>query len=95
VPALANTLLDEGEHPLVREHAAWALGRFAVPAARRALERAWRGESGKRAAANGSSAPVESGGPAADEASGPVDSRGPAADEGLQTELTLALDRAA
>ena len=41
VPALAGVLEDPGAHPLVREHAAWALGRLDTPAARRALERAW------------------------------------------------------
>jgi epoxyqueuosine reductase len=41
VPALAAALGDPDRHPLVREHAAWALGRLATPAARRALERAW------------------------------------------------------
>jgi epoxyqueuosine reductase len=81
VPALAETLLDEGRHPLVREHAAWALGRFAVPAARQALERAWRNESGWPAGAGRSSAAVGAG--------------GPAAHDGVQSELTLALDRAA
>jgi len=36
VPALAHSLADP--EPLVRQHAAWALGRLATPGARRALE---------------------------------------------------------
>jgi epoxyqueuosine reductase len=41
VPALEAVLREPVSHPLVREHAAWALGRLDAPAARRALERAW------------------------------------------------------
>jgi epoxyqueuosine reductase len=41
VPALAEVVAGEASHPLVREHAAWALGRLPGPAARLALERAW------------------------------------------------------
>jgi epoxyqueuosine reductase len=41
IPALAEVLWDQARHPLVREHAAWALGRFEDQAARRALDRAW------------------------------------------------------
>jgi epoxyqueuosine reductase len=41
IPALAEALQDPARHPLVREHAAWALGRFEDRAARRALDRAW------------------------------------------------------
>ena len=41
VPALADALLDPARHPIVREHAAWALGRVGTSNARRALERAW------------------------------------------------------
>ncbi len=44
VPALARTLNTEHE-PLVRAHAAWALGRLGGAAARRALERALRCEA--------------------------------------------------
>jgi epoxyqueuosine reductase len=60
VPALANVLADPLAHPLVREHAAWALGRLeangagAAGAARRALQRAWRAEAS--AAAGGEAA---------------------------------------
>jgi epoxyqueuosine reductase len=43
VPVLARALLNEERHPLVREHAAWALGRFQSSTARRALEQAWGG----------------------------------------------------
>jgi hypothetical protein len=39
---LRNALIAEGEHPIVREHAAWALGRFDDSAARLALDAAWR-----------------------------------------------------
>jgi epoxyqueuosine reductase len=39
--ALRRVLLDDERHPLVREHAAWALGRFAEPEARTALRDAW------------------------------------------------------
>jgi epoxyqueuosine reductase len=46
VPALAAVLLDETRHPLVREHAAWALGRIGTASARDALEAAWRVGSG-------------------------------------------------
>jgi epoxyqueuosine reductase len=55
VPALAGVLADPLAHPLVREHAAWALGRLeatgagANGAARRALQRAWRAEAGAEA----------------------------------------------
>jgi epoxyqueuosine reductase len=42
VPALAAALASTATHSLVREHAAWALGRLGTPAARRALEAAWR-----------------------------------------------------
>ena len=38
VPALSEALQAEGRHPLVREHAAWALGRIGGNAARRALD---------------------------------------------------------
>ena len=41
IPALDAVLCDEARHPIVREHAAWALGRLETPAARHALERAW------------------------------------------------------
>jgi epoxyqueuosine reductase len=42
VPALAALL---GDHePMIRGHAAWALGRIATPAARRALEQRRPGE---------------------------------------------------
>jgi epoxyqueuosine reductase len=41
VPILAQVMATEPEG-LVRGHAAWALGRFQSPAARVALERAWR-----------------------------------------------------
>ena len=41
IPALAAVLHDPTYHPIVREHAAWALGRFAAPEAARALDRAW------------------------------------------------------
>lgn len=43
VPALALALRDP--EPLVRRHAAWALGRIGGPAARRALENLRRGET--------------------------------------------------
>jgi epoxyqueuosine reductase len=45
VPALGTVLWDAEGHPLVREHAAWALGRLGrlgIRPARTALERAWR-----------------------------------------------------
>ena len=38
VPALSRAMLDETRHPLVREHAAWALGRIGSATARSALE---------------------------------------------------------
>jgi epoxyqueuosine reductase len=38
---------DAGRHPVVREHAAWALGRFADGAARKALERLWVESAGE------------------------------------------------
>ena len=38
IPALAGVLVDSDRHPLVREHAAWALGQIGGAAARRALE---------------------------------------------------------
>lgn len=41
IPALARIVADESTHPIVREHATWALGRFPQRAARHALERAW------------------------------------------------------
>lgn len=41
IPALAGVLRNEAQHLLVREHAAWALGRFPDHAARRALAAAW------------------------------------------------------
>jgi epoxyqueuosine reductase len=41
VPALARVLAGVERHPIVREHAAWALGRFDDTEARRALETAW------------------------------------------------------
>jgi epoxyqueuosine reductase len=43
LPALRRALLEDAS-PLVRGHAAWALGRFAHGAARAALEEAWRRE---------------------------------------------------
>jgi epoxyqueuosine reductase len=43
VPALANTIENEPE-PLVRGHAAWALGRMGTPQARRVLEKAAKSE---------------------------------------------------
>jgi epoxyqueuosine reductase len=43
VAPLAGVLLDRERHPIVREHAAWALGRLRTPDARQALERVWRG----------------------------------------------------
>jgi epoxyqueuosine reductase len=42
IEPLERLLLDEAAHPLVREHAAWALWQFSEPAARRALERGWQ-----------------------------------------------------
>jgi epoxyqueuosine reductase len=41
VDPLAAVAGDAARHPLVREHAAWALGRIPGLAARRALERLW------------------------------------------------------
>ncbi|MDQ3699688.1 MAG: tRNA epoxyqueuosine(34) reductase QueG [Chloroflexota bacterium] len=41
IPALAGVVADESTHPIVREHATWALGRFPQRAARLALERVW------------------------------------------------------
>jgi epoxyqueuosine reductase len=41
IPALGETLLNPTQHPIVREHAAWALARFHVPTARAALNTAW------------------------------------------------------
>ncbi len=41
IPVLASALVDASRHPLVREHAAWALGRFEAPRARQALDAAW------------------------------------------------------
>lgn len=43
LPVLAAALADR--EPLVRGHAAWALGRIGGPAARQALEKAWQNES--------------------------------------------------
>ena len=43
VPALARRLADH--EPLLRGHAAWALGRIRTPAARQALDRAWLNEA--------------------------------------------------
>lgn len=43
VPALARALAEDPE-PLIRGHAAWALGRIGTPEARRALSYAWRRE---------------------------------------------------
>ena len=42
VEPLISALLDSARHPLVREHAAWALGRIDSVASRRGLDRAWR-----------------------------------------------------
>ncbi|MEA3339815.1 MAG: tRNA epoxyqueuosine(34) reductase QueG, partial [Chloroflexota bacterium] len=42
IPALAQALTDA--EPLVRGHAAWALGRIGGRETRKALEKAWRGE---------------------------------------------------
>jgi epoxyqueuosine reductase len=42
IEPLGRLLRDETAHPLVREHAAWALGRFPEPAAHRALEQGWQ-----------------------------------------------------
>lgn len=42
IPALSEALLELTRHPLVREHAAWALGRFPDRSARAALDAAWR-----------------------------------------------------
>jgi len=42
-PALAQRLADP--EPLLRGHAAWALGRIHAPAARQALDRAWLNEA--------------------------------------------------
>jgi epoxyqueuosine reductase len=44
IAPLRQVVLDAARHPLVREHAAWALGRFADPHARTALEAALRQE---------------------------------------------------
>ena len=41
IPLLAQVMRDEARHALVREHAAWALGRFPDSAARAALAAAW------------------------------------------------------
>ena len=41
IPALAAVLHDSARHPIVREHAAWALARFSNSEATHALERAW------------------------------------------------------
>ncbi|MFZ2614525.1 MAG: HEAT repeat domain-containing protein, partial [Anaerolineae bacterium] len=43
VPALARRLADP--EPLLRSHAAWALGQMDDPAARLALDRGWRTET--------------------------------------------------
>ena len=40
IPALRRLLLDSTEDPMLREHAAWALGRFSTLAATEALQRA-------------------------------------------------------
>jgi epoxyqueuosine reductase len=42
VPGLADCLLDSGESPMVRGHAAWALARIGGPEARLALDEARR-----------------------------------------------------
>lgn len=42
IPALSAVVADPDRHHLVREHAAWALGRFDSGAARRALDDAWK-----------------------------------------------------
>ena len=47
IPILARLVEDEARHPLVREHAAWALGRFAEPPARQGLARAWPAAQGE------------------------------------------------
>jgi epoxyqueuosine reductase len=47
IPALSEALLEETRHPLVREHAAWALGLFPDRSARAALDAAWRQQSEK------------------------------------------------
>ncbi|NMC81131.1 MAG: tRNA epoxyqueuosine(34) reductase QueG, partial [Chloroflexi bacterium] len=44
IPPLRQTLQEEPE-PLVRGHAAWALGRIGTPAARQALEAAAQQET--------------------------------------------------
>jgi epoxyqueuosine reductase len=41
ISVLRDALLQEARHPLVREHAAWALGQFDDSAARDALDSAW------------------------------------------------------
>lgn len=41
VPALSAVLLATERHPVVREHAAWALGQMETPKARVALDLAW------------------------------------------------------
>lgn len=48
VPALASALADDGQHPVVRGHAAWALGRLGGGSARQSLTAAYRrtGEPG-------------------------------------------------
>jgi epoxyqueuosine reductase len=46
IPPLTDALRDKTRHPLVREHAAWALEQFTQPAARLALEAAWRAKDG-------------------------------------------------
>lgn len=48
IPELARVLLDPAAHPIVREHAAWGLGRFveAGKEARVALDRVWIGAEG-------------------------------------------------
>ncbi|HEV2126875.1 MAG TPA: tRNA epoxyqueuosine(34) reductase QueG [Chloroflexota bacterium] len=42
IPALSAVVADPDCHPLVREHAAWALGRFDSGTARRGLDDAWK-----------------------------------------------------
>ena len=40
IPALHRVLLDPAEAPMLREHAAWALGRFSESTAKSALRQA-------------------------------------------------------
>ena len=97
VSALSAVLLNQAAHPLVREHAAWALSRFDEPAARRILERAWTTEAGgaNRGATQGTAEGEVSAHAGGTSGAGDAGDAAVSGDVGLRAELALALDRAA